>query len=58
MSKEYIGAIVILLISILKLLKIELGNGEATAIVTGLVALYVAYRRHRKGDITVLGSKK
>jgi cadmium resistance protein CadD (predicted permease) len=58
MSQEYIGSIVILLISVLKLFKIELGNEEVTAIVTGVVALWVAIRRFSKGDITVGGVRK
>ncbi len=58
MSQEYIGALVILLISVFKLFKIELGNEEVTAIVTGVVALYVAFRRYQKGDITALGARK
>lgn len=58
MSQEYIGALAILLVSILKLLKIEVGNTEVTTIVTGAVALWVAVRRFQKGDITALGSRK
>lgn len=58
MSHEYISAAVILLVSILKIFKIELGNEEATGLVTGLLALYVAFRRYQKGDITIVGAKK
>lgn len=57
MSQEYLGAVVILLISVLKLFGIELGNEEVTTIVAGLVALYVAFRRFKKGDITPLGAR-
>lgn len=58
MSQEYTGALVILLVSILKLFKVELGNEEVTTIVTGFVALWVAIRRYSKGDITVGGTRK
>lgn len=58
MSQEYIGSLVILLVSVLKLLKVNIGNDEVTQIVTGFVALWVAYRRFAKGDITVVGSRK
>ena len=58
MSHEYVGALVILLVSGLKLFGIELGAENATALVTGLVAVYVAFRRYQKGDINALGAKK
>lgn len=58
MSQEYIGALVILLMSALKLLNINLANEEVTAIVTGVVALWVAVRRFQRGDIKVSGVRK
>jgi len=58
MSNEYVGAIVILFVSLLKLFNIELGNEEVTTIVTGLVAMWVAFRRYQRGDITTLGARK
>ncbi len=58
MSQEYIGALVILIVSGLKLFGIEMVNEDVTAIVTGAVALWVAIRRFSKGDINVLGAKK
>lgn len=57
MSQQYIGSIVILLVSLLKMFKIDIGNEELTAILTGAVALWVAIRRYKQGDITVVGSK-
>lgn len=58
LSQEYIGSIVIVLISILKAFGIDLGNDVVTAIVTGAIGVYVAYRRFSKKDITPLGVKK
>lgn len=58
MSQEYIGALVIALVAVLKLFKIEVASDEVTTVVTGLVALYVAFRRYSKGDITALGARK
>lgn len=56
-SQQYIGSIVILLISLLKMFKIDIGNDELTAIITGGIALYVAIKRYQKGDINVAGIK-
>lgn len=56
-SQQYIGSIVILLISLLKVFKIDIGNEELTTIITGGVALWVAIKRFQKGDITVAGLK-
>lgn len=58
MSQQYIGALVILLVSVFKLFGYELGTDEVTTIVTGLVAIYVAFLRFKKGDINALGAKK
>ena len=58
MSQEYIGALVIIVVSLLKVFGIEIGSDVITGIVTGVLALWVAIRRHQKGDISVLGSRK
>jgi len=58
MSQEYIGAIAILLVQVLGLLGVKLANEEVTNIVTGFVALWVAFRRYSKGDITMGGVRK
>jgi uncharacterized membrane protein len=58
LSHEYVGAIAILIVSILNSFGIEVGNEAITGIVTGVVALYVAIRRYQKGDITVGGMRK
>lgn len=57
-SHEYVGAIVIVIVSLLKVFGVELGNEEVTTIVTGFVALWVAIRRFSKGDVTLGGLKK
>lgn len=58
MSQEYIGALAILLVSALKILGVNIGNEEVTTIVTGVVALWVAIRRYKRGDITMGGTRK
>jgi energy-converting hydrogenase Eha subunit E len=57
MSKEYTGAIVIVIVSLANAFGLELGNDVVTALVTGVVGIYVAVARYRKGDITVAGVK-
>jgi hypothetical protein len=58
MSQEYISAIVILLVAVLKLVGINVANDAITGIVTGVLAVWIAYRRYQKGDITVGGVRK
>ena len=58
MSQEYIGAIVVVLVSLLGLFKIEIGNEVLTALITGIVGVWVAVRRYQKGDINKLGVRK
>jgi hypothetical protein len=65
MSKEYLGAIAIVVISILRLFNIEISietvQGFITSlselIVTGL-GIWIAILRYKRGDITKLGVKK
>lgn len=57
-SREYTGALVIVIISVLKAFGVELGTEEVTAIVTGAVAVFVAVARYRKGDVTLSGTRK
>jgi hypothetical protein len=58
MSQEYIAAIVILIVSVLKIFKIEVATEAITGIVTGLLAIWIAYRRFQKKDISILGVRK
>lgn len=57
-SHEYVGAIVIVIVSLLKAFGVDIGNEEVTTIVTGFVALWIAIRRFSKGDVTLGGLKK
>ena len=57
-SQEYIGAIVLLAVSVLKIFGIEIENQVTAGLVTGAVALWIAIRRHSKGDITLVGARK
>jgi hypothetical protein len=58
MSQEYISALAILLVSVLSIFKIQIANESVTALITGLLAVWVAIRRYQKGDITVGGVRK
>ena len=58
MSQEYILAIALLIGSILKIFKIELESGVLEGIIAGLATLWIAVRRFKKGDITIVGSRK
>jgi hypothetical protein len=57
-SQQYIGAIVILLVTGLKMVGVELGTEEITGLVTGLAAVWIAFRRYQKGDISPIGARK
>jgi hypothetical protein len=58
MSNEYIGSVAIVAVSILKLFGIEVANDAVSGLVVGVVALWVAFRRYQRGDITPLGVRK
>lgn len=58
MSQEYIGSIALLIVGILKVFGIEIANDAITGILTGGIALYIAIRRYKKGDITLGGIRK
>jgi hypothetical protein len=58
MSQEYIAAVVILIVSVLKIFKIEVATEAITGIVTGALAIWIAYRRYSKGDINIVGARK
>lgn len=58
MSNEFAGALVILIISVLKIFKIEIENDAIAGLVTGAVALWIAFKRYQRGDITKLGVRK
>lgn len=56
-SQEYVGAIVIFAVSILKVFGVEIENDVISGLVVGAIALWVAIRRKMKGDIDGLGRK-
>lgn len=58
MSQEYAASIVLLIGAILKAFHIEIPNQTIEGIVFGGLALYIAIRRHQKGDITAFGVRK
>lgn len=57
-SQEYIAALVLIIGSILKAFHIEIPNETVEAVITGVLALWIAIRRFKKGDITLGGKKK
>jgi diacylglycerol kinase len=58
MSQEYILSLVLVVGAVLKIFKIEIDNSALEGLIGGIIALYVAYRRHAKGDITLGGFRK
>lgn len=58
MSQEYLGALVIVLVGLFKLFKIDVAPEFVTSAIIVVTGLYVAYRRHQKGDITMGGIRK
>lgn len=58
MSQEYIASIAVILVGILKVFKIEIGSDVIVGLLTGILGLWIAIRRHQKGDINALGVKK
>lgn len=57
-SQEYIGALVIVIVSVLKLFKIEIASEAVSGLITGVIAVWIAIRRFQKKDINILGVKK
>ena len=58
MSKEYTSAVVVLIVALLQIFKIEVAPDVITGLVTGVLALYLAFKRHQRGDIDALGRRK
>lgn len=58
MSQEYVSALAILLVSVLGLFNIKITTADVGGIITGLLAIWVAYRRYQRGDITVAGIRR
>lgn len=57
-SNQYVGAIVLVVVGLLKAFGIEIASDAVTGIITGGIALWIAIKRYQKGDINVLGSKR
>jgi len=58
MSQEYIGAIALLVISLLQTFGVVVEQDAIAGIIAGLISIWIAYRRYQKGDITVVGLRK
>jgi len=56
-SQEYLAAIAILIVQVLKMFGIEIGNDAITGILTGVLAIWVAIRRYQKRDINIAGAR-
>ena len=59
MSQEYIGALALLLMSVLKIFGVELENGVLEGTIAGVIALWVAIRRKmdKNRPITITGAR-
>jgi len=57
-SNEYVGAIVLMVVGILKAFGIEIASDAIAGIISGGIALWIAVRRFSKKDINVLGIRK
>jgi len=58
MSQEYVGAIALVIVGVLKVFGIDIGNDAIAGIITGVIAVWIAVRRYQKGDITLGGFRK
>lgn len=58
MSQEYVGALAILVVSVLKTFGVEVASDAITGIITGVIAVWIAIRRYQKGDINAFGARK
>jgi hypothetical protein len=56
-STEYIAALAIVIVGILKLFKVDIGTSEITSIITAILGAWVMIRRFKRGDINVAGVK-
>lgn len=61
-SQEYVSLLVVLLANLLPKVGLVLGTEPittlATLIITVIGVIWAMYRRHRKGDISIVGTKK
>jgi len=57
-SQQYITAVVLLLGALLKVFGVEFESGVLEGLVVGVLALWIAINRFKKGDISLSGVKK
>jgi uncharacterized membrane protein YjjP (DUF1212 family) len=57
-STEYVSALAIVLVGVLKVFGIEIGNDVITALLIAGLGLFNAIRRYKKGDINIGGVRK
>ena len=57
-SQTYVSALAIILVSLLGLFKVEIGNEVITALLTGILGVWVAIRRYKQGNIQISGVRK
>jgi hypothetical protein len=58
LSHEYIVSIAVVLVGLLQLFGVVVAQDVVVGLIVGILGLYGAFRRHSKGDITVLGARK
>ena len=62
MSQEYVGAFIIILVTLLPQFGIQIETAELTAMVQAIITVitgaYIMYRRFKQGDITIAGFRK
>lgn len=58
MSHEYALSVAIVIGSVLQIFGIEMENKTLEGLVYGLAACWIAFRRFKKGDITIGGVRK
>ena len=57
-SQQYVSALAVILVGVLKLVGIEIGTDEISTLIMVALSLWIAIRRKQKGDITMLGGFK
>jgi hypothetical protein len=50
-SQEYVGALAILLVSVLRAFGIEIGSDVVSSLIVAVVAVWVAIKRRQRGDL-------
>jgi len=58
LDSSYIGALAILVVSLLKVFGVEVGNEAIAGIITGVVAIFIAYKQKTEKNLTIGGVRK